>query len=472
MQQKTVDYKKNVDLDDDMLDSSPLKLLSKHRNDESASDVDFAAGESEGDDESDGVGEVDPRELQPQQERARASIATPPKGKQPPRKVIASRTKGPATEKSASAPTPIKKQQVPAQKFPIPSKASRKSEQTIPTSSNKTVGSKQLADVKSQKLQKGANVKPTNPASSIEVKGKAAMANSAPKSPAGKDAESMQPKNQEATVVKQSVPSTSSIAKSINLGSTKPDPTAKPANTLILPPNLSKKVNSAKARPVSQVKPNVAPASADNMKPVAPKTVQRLQNLETATNCASPSRSETDISNAAATSPVQSTLQIADSQSQIIGLIQQTTVRNSAGVPKKAPINPPLPNKGTTSVITKSVTTSSIPLQDPEPTKMDLDHEQRKIQSLPTKMDLDHEPGTMESEIIQMDLDRDRGLMQPQATRMDLEDTPRVSKATQPHLILRFSLPSKMADLATKITASISASSARPDTSLDNAPCK
>ncbi|KAE9377939.1 hypothetical protein N431DRAFT_435109 [Stipitochalara longipes BDJ] len=60
---QTVDYKKNVDLDDDMLDSSPMKVPSKHRLDESASDIDFAAGDSEGDDDSDGIGEVDPREL-------------------------------------------------------------------------------------------------------------------------------------------------------------------------------------------------------------------------------------------------------------------------------------------------------------------------------------------------------------------------------------------------------------------------
>jgi len=70
-----VDYQKNVDLDDEMPESSPRKILSKTRPDDSASDIDFeAAGESDGDDDSDGVGEVDPRELQPRQERSRASI--------------------------------------------------------------------------------------------------------------------------------------------------------------------------------------------------------------------------------------------------------------------------------------------------------------------------------------------------------------------------------------------------------------
>ncbi|KAF8847695.1 hypothetical protein BDZ45DRAFT_681726 [Acephala macrosclerotiorum] len=61
---QTIDYQKsNLDLDDDMPDSSPLKQSTKRRQGDSASDLDFPdAGDSDGDDDSD-VGVVDPREL-------------------------------------------------------------------------------------------------------------------------------------------------------------------------------------------------------------------------------------------------------------------------------------------------------------------------------------------------------------------------------------------------------------------------
>jgi hypothetical protein len=140
-QRKTVDYQKNVDLDDEMPDSSPLKVPSKRHPDESASDLDFAAaGESDGDDDSDVVEEVDPRELQPQQERSRGSITTPPKGKStPPKKVISAQTKGSTTKKPASTITSIKKQQGSVKKTTAPPKSPGKPTQTAPNSSNKRV---------------------------------------------------------------------------------------------------------------------------------------------------------------------------------------------------------------------------------------------------------------------------------------------------------------------------------------------
>lgn len=69
-------HKSNLGLDDDAINSSPKKPAGKRRPDESASDLDFAAaGDSEGDEESDSDGAVDPRGLQAQKDR------TPSKGK-------------------------------------------------------------------------------------------------------------------------------------------------------------------------------------------------------------------------------------------------------------------------------------------------------------------------------------------------------------------------------------------------------
>jgi hypothetical protein len=56
-----------MDLDDDVANSSPLKPAGKRRQGESASDLDFAAErESDGDEDSEFGGQVDPRELQSQ----------------------------------------------------------------------------------------------------------------------------------------------------------------------------------------------------------------------------------------------------------------------------------------------------------------------------------------------------------------------------------------------------------------------
>jgi hypothetical protein len=174
-----------------MLDSSPMKTPSKARPDESASDVDFATGESEGDDDSDGMEEV-----------------TPPRGKTSPKKVTSSQPSS-AIKNS----TPVKKQQVPASKI-NPTKP-------MQTSSRKIVGSKKSEAVKASKVpdrvQNDSKDKPINPAkSSADVKQKALVAGVA----VDKAANGMQVKKLEAAV-KQSAPSPSSIAKQTNIKSPK-----------------------------------------------------------------------------------------------------------------------------------------------------------------------------------------------------------------------------------------------------------
>jgi hypothetical protein len=458
-----VDYKKNVDLDDDMLDSSPLKLPNKGRPDESASDIDFAAGDTDGDDDSDGGEMVDPRELQPPQERSRSSITTPPKGKSPVKKVTSSQPKGSSLKKPATV-IPIKKQQVSAKKISVPPKVLNKSTHTAPASSNKTVGSKKPEKVNAQnlpqKIKNGEKVKPGIPAKSSEVKEKAPTANSIPKPAASKGTKIMQPKKQEATPIKQIVPSASSAANNTNLGNrkTKPLP-AKPANAVKVNPSLSEHSVPAKTLHISaNVKPDAAPktASAVDKRPVASETTTAPQTSKKARGFANSPITKSNISNPAAPSLLKTTLQIANSQPQNIDQTPQITAHNSIEPSKKDPVNPSL-DSGTlqTSISTSLLATNSVPIQGLGPMKMDLDNSLGQMQIQSTKMDLDNDPDQV----------------QPRANKMDLANMSKTSEAA-PRLILRFSLPSKMGELATKLKQSISATTAKPDTLPDSAHCK
>jgi len=456
-----VDYKKNVDLDDDMLDSSPLKPPNKGRPDESASDIDFAAGDTDGDDYSDGGEVVDPRELQPPQERSRSSITTPPKGKSPVKKFTSSQRKGSSLKKPATV-IPIKKQKVPAKKISVPPKVPNKSTYTTPASSNKTVGSKKPGKVNAQnvpqKIKNGEKVKPGTPAKSSEVKEKAPTANSISKPAASKGTKIMQPKKQEATTSKQIVPSASSAANNTNLGNTKTKPPpAKPANAVKVNPSPSENSVPAKTLHISaNVKPDAAPktASAGNKEPVASETTTAPQTSKNAPGSANfPITKKSNISNPVASSLLKTTLQIANSQPQNINQTPQITAHNSIEPSKKDPVSPSL-NSSTlqTSISTNLLATSSVPIQGPGPMKMDLDNKLGQMQIQSTKMDLDNDPDQV----------------QLRAKKMDLTNVSKTSEAT-PRLILRFSLPSKMGGLATKLKQSISATTAKPDTSPDSA---
>jgi len=143
-----------------MLDSSPLKIPSKRRSDESASDIDFADGDSDGDDDSEGIVELDPKEL------STGSVTTPSKGKATPKKVT-------ALQPSSKKQTPIKTQQVPAKKIGVPIKPPSKNVQTPP---KKIVSSKKSGEV--SKAQNGQTNKPINPAKSANIKQKAPVAKS------------------------------------------------------------------------------------------------------------------------------------------------------------------------------------------------------------------------------------------------------------------------------------------------------
>jgi hypothetical protein len=421
-----------------MPDSSPRKISSKQRPDDSASDVDFeAAGESDGDDDSEGIGEVDPRELQPQQERSRASITTPPKGKStPPKKVISAQRKGPATKKPATV-TPIKKQQGSVKKISVPPKAPNKAMQTAMTSSNKTVGSKELEDIKAQKLpekiQNGAKVLPISSTKSSEVKEHAPMASGVPKPVAGKDAKKMQLKKQEVTATKPSVPSAPSAARNTNVDSAKPNALpAKLANAVKITPNPSKQtipakvtLQKAKVNPVATVKT----ASAGAKKPVALKTAKAPQSSKTATSSASvDSLAKPEASSSATTFALESTLQMANTNQQTTHTTLRTSVQTSTVPYKKNPSNPsPLSSTVQTRSTLSSEAPVSIPLEALEPTRMDLDYNIGQKQFQSTEMTLG-----------------DLAETQPQSTQLPIQ--PEMSDA--PLHTLPFSLQPEKPNLA------------------------
>lgn len=380
-----------------MPDSSPRKISSKQRPDDSASDVDFeAAGESDGDDDSEGVGEVDPRELQPRQERSRASITTPPKGKsKPPKKVISAQRKGSATKKPATV-TPIKKQQGSVKKISVPPKAPNKAMQTAMTSSNKTVGSKKLEDAKAQrlpeKIQNGAKVLPISSTKSSEVKEHAPLASGVPKPVAGKDAKRMQSKKQEVTATKQSVPSAPPAAKNTNVDSAKPNALpAKLADAVKIAPSkqtIPAKVTPQKAKvnPVATVKT----ASAGAKKPVALKTAKAPQSSKTATSSASvDSLAKSEASSSTTAISLKSTLQMANTNQQTTHTTLRTPVQTSSVPYKKNPSNPsPLSSTVQTRGTLSSEAPVSTPLEALEPTRMDLDYNIGQKQFQATEMAL------------------------------------------------------------------------------------
>ncbi len=367
-----------------MPDSSPRKISSKQRPDDSASDVDFeAAGESDGDDDSEGVGEVDPRELQPRQERSRASITPPSKGKSTtPKKVISAQRKGSATKKPAPV-TPIKKQQSSVKKISVPQKAPNKTMHTAITSSNKTVGSKELNDVKAQKLpekiQNGAKVLPKSSTKSSGVKEHAPMASDVPKAVAGKDAKKMQSKKQEVTATKPSVPSAPPAAKNTNVDSAKTNALpAKLANAVKIAPKSSKQTIPAKVDPQkAKVNPvaTVKTASAGTKNPVALKTAKAPQSSKTATSSASvDSLAKSEASSSATMISSESTLQMANTNQQTTHTTLRTPVQTSIVPYKKNPSNPsPLSSTIQTRSTLSSEAPVSIPLEALEPTRKDLD---------------------------------------------------------------------------------------------------
>jgi hypothetical protein len=358
-----VDYKKNTDLDDEMVDSSPLKLPSKRRSDESASDLDFAAaGDSDVDDDSDGIGEVDLRELENQRERSRGSIATPPKGKSKPvKKPVASQAKGSAKRKSVPTMTsPVKIQQAAVKKSSAP-RAPNKSVQAGPTSSNKTVGSKKSGNIKAKKFpQNSVNIGSTNPAGSS--KHKDSTSNGDPNGTVGKDANKTQPK-QEGAALKQSVTSVSPAKDQANLGSSK-------AKSLALKP----------ANATGTI------ASIGHKKPVASKSAQVPQ---AATMITTPSTSSArskllSISlpssqpNSAITSPYNSAPHQANSK--------QTT----DNTPRATARHSPADSKNVVFPLSTRAAPRTIPLPGPESMGMSWDNLAEKEKSQVTKMDLEN----------------------------------------------------------------------------------
>jgi hypothetical protein len=162
---------------------------------------------------------------------------------------------------------------------------------------------------------------------------------------------------------------------------------------------------------------------------------------------------KSNISNPVASSLLKTTLQIANSQPQNINQTPQITAHNSIEPSKKDPVNPSLDSSTLqTSISTNLLATSSVPIQGLGPMKMDLDNNLGQMQIQSTKMDLDNDPDQV----------------QPRVKKMDLTNVSKTGEAT-PRLILRFSLPSKMGELATKLKQSISATTAKPDTLPDSA---
>jgi hypothetical protein len=104
-----VTYEKPNDLDEDMLDSSPVKPLKGK--DDSPSDLDFANGaDSEAEEESDSDGQVDARELE-SKGKIKSSLATPKKRLGPSGKPKASASKGTPKTITLSIPSKSAKQQ-------------------------------------------------------------------------------------------------------------------------------------------------------------------------------------------------------------------------------------------------------------------------------------------------------------------------------------------------------------------------
>lgn len=103
-------------LDDEMIMSSPQKSKKDRRRRESGSDTDFAAaGESDGEDDSEPEVAIDPRELEPQRGRSVQGMRTKAKARSPktPQKFAVPRTKQRGSVKRATPrkiATPIAKQ--------------------------------------------------------------------------------------------------------------------------------------------------------------------------------------------------------------------------------------------------------------------------------------------------------------------------------------------------------------------------
>lgn len=157
---QTVDYKKNeIDIDEAMADSSPQKQQGKRRGVDSGSDMDFAGPEAESEREEDSdIGQVDPRELQAQQDHLRAggvlNSGTPTKGTAKSATSAPLKNASKASVKKASATkkptrssiivTPrvpgkvVKKQQGPVKKQPghIPPVGKAVAEKEIPAKSS------------------------------------------------------------------------------------------------------------------------------------------------------------------------------------------------------------------------------------------------------------------------------------------------------------------------------------------------
>jgi hypothetical protein len=497
---KTVDYQK-IDLDDEMPESSPLKQSRKRRSDESASDLDFAAaGESDGDDDSD-VGKVDPRELEPPQERSRGSIATstPPKGtvqsslSTTPKKVGYVKPKATATEKSASNITPptsgktATKQQGSVKKSSVLMKVPTNppSKLKAPISSNKTVGSKNSEAVKAQehpeKKKSGSEIKQATATKPAAVKkGDSTSShvlqqdNDMKKPPIGKDTKVLQQKKQEVTAVNQPVPSKPSEAKNTNLGSTKTTNIAK-----IVPNSSNKQISQAypasrKAKVIPE--PAVKAASAV-IKPVAPKIDKVLQasmilasatdrshcptKFDTPTsatlNALNSLNSYTSSFKAVALSletltddeTLETALQIANHNEQTTDTTLQITVRNSAVRCKKDPLNLP-------HLFSEVQTQSTLPEASSQSPISAL--EDREC----TKMQVVNHPEPQESRCTRMEVDLDRGMTEPDISKKDLDNE---SEMREPlPRLLQFSLVSEMEDLAVRIHPSHSAISANAAT--------
>jgi hypothetical protein len=208
-----VNYEKSaIDVDDDVANSSPMKPVGKRRQGDSASDLDFAAErESDGDDDSDFGGQVDPRELEPQTaDRSKEILSNsgiPVKGN---------------AKKSISTPS----------KTSPSKKVTRRNTITLHPlgkSSKKQQGSAVISS-KSAKVTSSVNSKATP----IPVKRQKPQTVPAKKLPV-----TILPKTKEVTGVKQSVPSQSLSATQNNADVDRPASFVNPTST------ASKQVSSA-----------------------------------------------------------------------------------------------------------------------------------------------------------------------------------------------------------------------------------
>ena len=402
-----MEYKMHADDDNDMGDT-PQKQA-KHP-DESASDLDFAAaGESDGDNESDAASEIDPRELETQQGRPRGSLTTPPKGKSALQNVATSARNGSTSQKPAikGAPAKVaKKQQVSANKPPVQVKVSQKSQLAAPTTSNKKVGSTESKNVKLPKKRKiGTGMQATPIVHSQTPKNNRAASEPSPKPEVlhkqpstAKEMKPLQQKHQGVTLVEQGAPSNpwskARVPKLVLVRA--------PKAAAATPKSSDKQKHHTATPPTAQqtkLKPKAARSAQTVMKePVASskpaKTSQKPNKVANASNETSNSDSDTFFSAASSLSHSSSSLPTEAVALPLGSLVKtskpaNTTSQTIDSTPKSTVSNPQ--TQGTSRAAPNLTQLQNLYPVALEFTMMDVESnlDQMELQSSP--MDLDHD---------------------------------------------------------------------------------